>query len=171
MQEPGDFTKQGMREFITRFDLRDVGIPRQMDGIQTAVGRSLEMIEGVDPDQLLGTIDGLYPYHPNVREMRGDNRAGFYIMNFHPYVGLDRQRVHRGEHPLTVHAYHDSPRAMVDALAGTLGMPRDVKDARLAALLLRTAATRTVLCQGGTAMKFLNVVPTRSGLQVQEVML
>lgn len=171
MQEPSDLTRETVREFIARFGLTEVGVEHQAEIIRGAAECSAKMIRDADPRGLLRAIDSMYPYHPNVRDMRGGNRAGFYIVNMHPYVGLDRNLVHRGnDRPLTVQAYHDSPRAMVDALAGTLGMPRSVKEARLAALLLRTAATRTVICRGSEEMKMLNVVPKQQGgIEVQEV--
>jgi len=166
---PSDFTDDTMRRFVRRYELDEDSLRSDTAKVIDATKRSMDVIESINPSALLGTINSLYPYHPNVREMRGGNRAGFYIMNHHPHVGLDRMLVHRGDNPLTVHAYHDNPRAMMDSLAATPGMPGDVKRLRLSALLLRTAATRSVLCSGGAALKLLDVVPTRRGLQVQEV--
>lgn len=168
MRNPSDFTQDTVQSFIGRYGLQNMGIEERVVKISDAANRTFDAVAAVNPDALLDTINGLYPYHPNVRDMKGDNRAGFYILNHHPHIGLDRTLVHRGDHPLTVHAYHDSLRAMQDSLAGTLGMTREVKDLRLASLLLRTAATRTVLYEDNRALKLLNVVGTKRGVEIHE---
>ncbi|HJQ08696.1 MAG TPA: hypothetical protein VJ836_04430 [Candidatus Saccharimonadales bacterium] len=163
-----DITSDTFRSLVSRYDLKETDIYKQQRRIVGAAKQLQDQIAACTPDQILGTVDELYPYHQNVIAMSGNNRAGFYILNHHPYVGLNRYRVHRGESPLTVQAYHDSVRASMESLAGTIGMPAEVKGLRLAALLSRTAATRTVLCRDNPTMQYLHVSPTLHGLQVEK---
>lgn len=166
--DPQDITTDTERGLISRYGLKDTGVEKRMQSIADAAMRQQEQIAAVSPDVLLDTVNTLYPHQQNVIAMRGENRAGFYILNHHPWAGLDRARVHRGENPLRVQAYHDSVRASQGSLEGTVGMPVEVKLLRLAALLRRTAATRTVLCQDLPNMEYLNVVPAPRGLRVEQ---
>lgn len=166
MTNPQDITTDTERSLINRYGLRDTGVEERIEAIADAARRQQDELAKVSPDTLLETVNGLYPHQQNVSAMRGENRAGFYILNHHPYAGLDRARIHRGENPLLVQAYHDNVRASKDSLEGTLGMPAEVKLLRLAALLRRTAATRTVLSTPD--MEYLDVVPGPHGLQVQQ---
>ncbi|MEK7152537.1 MAG: hypothetical protein AAB834_01195 [Patescibacteria group bacterium] len=168
MTAPSDITNDTFRGLVGRYELKDTGIQENRTHVIEAANRLQDQVAACDPEELLEDVNRLYPYHVNVIDMKGDNTAGSYILNHHPYVGLDRSVVHRGENPLTVQAYHDNVRASMESLMGTVGMPADVKALRLAALLMRTAATRTVLCTGSPRMQYLHVVPTSRGLQVEQ---
>jgi hypothetical protein len=168
MTAPQDITTDTERGLISRYGLKDTGVEKRMRAIADAAMRQQEEITKITPDTLLGTVNTLYPLQQNIVAMRGENRAGFYILNHHPWAGLNRARVHRGENPLRTQAYHDNVRASKDSLEGTVGMPPEVKLLRLAALLRRTAATRTVLCADQPNMEYLNVVPAPRGLQVEQ---
>ena len=96
------------------------------------------------------------------------NRARFYIINHHPYAGPKRALIHRGDRPLIAWAYHDNVRAATESLSGTVGMPAEVKGLRLAALFLRSTATRAVLCRDDPAMIYLNATSTDHGLQIEQ---
>jgi len=125
------------------------------------------MFDRMNPDALLEAVDSCYPDHENVGSMLGDNAAGIYIFNHHPYVGLDRAKVHRGENPLQVQAYHTSIRASLEGLLG-LTMPGELKNLRLAAFILREAATPTVLIGKDPRINILHVVPGPRGLQFEQ---
>jgi hypothetical protein len=168
MIEPSDITNDTFRSLAKRYELTGAGIDQRRDEIRAAAELLLPQLVELTPEAILDTVNQLYPYHQNVVSMRGENRAGLYILNHHPYVGLNRNRVHRGNNPLVVQAYHDSVRATLDSLMGTVGMPSGVKELRQAALLARIAATRTILCADTPDMKYLNVVPTSRGIQIEQ---
>lgn len=165
--DPSDRTKYRLGKLVSRYEHDKTDFYANFSRIQDAAKLNLDAFAEVSADEILETVDDLYPLHPNVRAMNGENRAGFYILNHHPYTGLDRSLVHRGDNPLTVHAYHDSVRATNDSLLGTVGMSAERKGLRLAALFSRIAATQTVLCQNDPSMIYLDVVPTVHGIQVE----
>jgi hypothetical protein len=167
---PSDFTQDTLRSLISRYELKETGIVKDLGRIGAAADRMRDHFAetAADPEGLLADVSALYPQHQNVTSMRGNNTALFYILNHHPFVGLDRSLVHRGDRPLVATAYHDSVRATIESLQGTVGMPRRIKDLRLAALLSRVAATRTVLCADTPRMQYLHVVPTHRGIQVEQ---
>ncbi len=164
---PRDQTMDILRDFIGRYGLEDARVRSLIKQIQDAAKRIRDSKPNYDPDAFLAYADKLYPHQDNVAPMVGENQAGFYILNHHPRIGLKRQEVHRGEQKLQIHAYHDNVYASVHNLSDMRGMSREVKELRLAALLLRSAATRTVVCTG-KEIKFLHVVPTAHGTQVEE---
>ncbi len=166
--DPQDETMDVLREFIRRYGLEDARVKSFIIRIQDAAKRIRDSKPEHNPDQLLAYADKLYPGQNNVAPMVGENRAGFYILNHHPRIGLKRKDVHRGDKPLVVQAYHDNVYASVHNLSDMRGMSPEVRDLRLAALLLRSAATRTVVCAGNKDMKLLHVVPTAHGTQIEE---
>lgn len=165
---PSDFSVHILATFIARYGLKDSGIEENIERIQNSAGISLDAIEKVDPDVFLDEVNKMYPTHNNVAPMNGANKAGIYIFNHHPFVGLNRHKVHRGDNPLAVQAYHDSTRASISNLEGIVEMPKDLKGLRLAALLLRSVATSAVLIGDKPDVKILQVVPTAEGTQVEE---
>lgn len=165
---PRDETQDVVRAFVRRYGLQDSGIDDRMGEVRDAARKMQDAQHEHDPDGLLALADQLYPGQKNVNSMVGENSAGFYILNHHPHVGLIRQAVHRGDNTLTVQAYHDSIYASVNNVGNMRGMTREIRDLRLAALLMRSAATRTVICAGNENMTFLHVVPTPDGTQVHE---
>lgn len=168
---PSEMTKDTLGRLSARYGLGErISFKSDVVKISDAAKRSQEMFEAVDPQQLLETVDSSYPDHTNVGSMIGQNAAGIYIFNHHPYVGLNRANVHRSQEPLTVQAYHSSTRATYEGLLG-LKLPRDLKNLRLAAFILREAATPTVLIGSDPRINILHVVPdshSPRGLQFEQ---
>lgn len=166
--KPSAFTLETLGQTIARYQLPENETASAIKRVQESILRNLDFIEKVSPEDFLQVIDQMYPMHENVAGMIGENRAGIYIRNHHPNVGLRRQSVHRGEYPLKVHAYHDNVRATMDNLQSTVGMSVEMKLNRLAALLLRSSATPSVLIGDDKRFRLLDLVPTTSGYQVEE---
>lgn len=138
--------------------------------IQDTAKRNQDVLANTNPGDFLKATHESYPHHENIGAMRGDNHAGIYIFNHHPYVGLDRSKVHRSAEPLSVQAYHSSTKASLEGLLG-LTLPRELKNLRLAAFILREAATPTVLVGDDPRVRFLHIVPSVTashGLQFEE---
>jgi hypothetical protein len=95
-------------------------------------------------EHVVDTVDRAFPGHTNVPEMRGPASPGFYIVNGYPHLGLDRHNKHDVKQ-VRAQAYHDSLRARIDDINNTHAMPAAVRQHRIGALLLRSAATRTVI--------------------------
>ncbi len=114
-------------------------------------------------------LDSLYPTLDNVPAVVGPNHAAFYITNYHPHLGLDRNAAHcpvTGQ-PLVVSAYHDSVGASVADLVNFVSV--EELPYRIAARIARTAATQTILTEAhGGEMTFLDVYPAHNGLTVRQ---
>lgn len=168
---PSEMTKDTLGTLSARYGLDDrPTFKSDIVSISDAAKRNQKMLEDVNPDDLLATVDSSYPHHNNVGAMLGENTAGIYIFNHHPYVGLDRAKVHRSQEPLIVQAYHSSTRASYEGLLG-LTLPRELKNLRLAAFILREAATPTVLIGSDRRINILHVVSNdraSRGLQFEQ---
>lgn len=163
---PSEFTTHTLRQLSSRYQI-DISdrVPRIQDAAKRVRARLRP--EDISEDALIPEVNRLHPEHRNVARMAGENKAAFYLLNHHPYVGLNRDLIHRGDSPLVATAYHDSLRASFDSLAGTIGMSKDVRALRLTALLMRAAATRTVLTRDSQQMRFISIVPGEHGLQFE----
>lgn len=95
-------------------------------------------------EDLIQVLDDAYPEHHNVPEMAGKANPGFYIVNNFPHLGLNRHRKHE-EQRMGIHAYHDNVGARLDNVNNLHALSRPMRALRMAALLLRSAATRTVI--------------------------
>lgn len=168
---PSEMTKDTLGRLAARYGLDDRPTFKQdIISISDAAKRNQDKFNEVNPDELLETVDSSYPDHENVGSMVGKNAAGIYVFNHHPFVGLDRAKAHRSQEPLQVQAYHSSTRTVLEGLLG-LTMPRDLKNLRLAAFILREAATPTVLIGDDPRINILHVVPNihvPHGLQIEQ---
>ncbi len=118
-----------------------------------------------DPDNIIDLVDNLYPNHHNTAHMEGPNRARVYGVSHHPNVGLDRAKKRK----LGVQLYSDSLRAALDDLTNsTRDVRRERRELLVSALILRSAATRTVIGGLHEDMRFLEVKQGRSGLVTVE---
>ena len=115
---------------------------------------------------LLEAVDRMYP-SSNVVSMNGENRAGIYVVNHHPYVGLDRQKKHREEN-LEVQGYHDSLAASIGDLLMSRLKP-EILHKRLSAHVLRSAAVRTLIGGDDGSTTYLEVQATEHGPQINEI--
>lgn len=171
---PSEMTTDSLGRLAARYGLNErTTFHRDIKIVSETAKRNQKIIDGLKPDnldELLQTVDSSYPLHNNVGAMVGKNAAGIYIFNHHPYIGLDRAKVHRSEDPLQVQAYHSSTKASFEGLLG-LTLPRELKNLRLAAFILREAATATVLIGSDPRVKILHVVPSgkkTAGIQIEQ---
>ena len=164
---PTTMTEDTVDRLTARYELRDAEFERNIIRVKDTAKRNQDILSTTDPDDLLLKIEEAYPSHEVVNDMVGDNKAGIYIFNHHPFLGLKRDRVHRGDRPLEVQAYHDNVSASIGNLRATEGL-RELKGLRLAALIMRIAATPTVLIGSDERINILHVVTTPSGYQVEQ---
>ena len=165
MAQPTAFTQESVDRWVDLYKIGDEVTPGILKSVQ---GVAEEMRhETYDEAELLSSVDELYPDSKNVAKMKGANQAGIYVVNHHPYVGLNRHRKHR-ERGLQVQGYHDSLGA---GLANQLisHMNPDLRNTRLAAHLLRAAAVRTVIGGSNSNMRYLEAHMTTEGFKVEEV--
>jgi hypothetical protein len=135
------------RRWIGEHNLGRDGVT--LDTLETLVDHAaMQYVElkrtGAGVAHVVNQVDARYPDHHNVPDMHGPATPAFYIVNGYPHLGLNRHAVH-DVHGLTAQAYHDSLRARIDTVRHALGMSPEVRAYRLGALLLRSAATRTVI--------------------------
>lgn len=126
-----------------------------------------------DGDPLLDYADQLHPDSKNVVRVKGKNTARVYVTNYLPNLGKDRNK--KSPNP-TVRdmqkGYHDGIGADVQSLdpSNTRRMSDKVRQLKLVARIMRSAATRTLITtENRDEMVFLSVMKsrrTKSGLIV-----
>lgn len=163
--DPSDFTLDAIERWTRYYQLDDFVKPR-LQSLSDAAQAQHDYIQAYGTDDLVAMVDRLWPTHANVTHMRGENRARLYIINHHPHLGLDRHKAHR-ERQIVVQGYHDSLRAAVDDLNNTYNLTLEARGLRLAALFLRSAATRTVLGTLHDDTEYYSLIPTDRGPQIQ----
>lgn len=144
---PSDLTLDTIARWSSRYESHgDLRSP--IKKISAAAGRLHgHILENGPGEDILDVVNEAYPHHPNITSMVGDNQAGLYIVNHHPHAGLNRERTHRGANPVKVQAYHSNLGASMSEVANLemTGGIRMGRDLLAGAVLLRSAATRTLL--------------------------
>jgi hypothetical protein len=166
---PGDFTMDAIERWDRLYGLDLVGSDI-FDDLKDAAARQAEAERNrQDAESLLDVVDSLYPQHPNVRYMAGENRARLHVTNHHPFIGVNRQKQAQryGE---TAQAYHDNLAAIVERSSVLPDLSRQGRMLRAGAALMRAAATRTVVTLGHPDTRFLEVFADNSeaGLRFEE---
>lgn len=143
---------------------------KSFDMIRATAEKALPFLrEHHEARVVLSSVDALYPEKQTVTDMQGENKAGVYTISHHPNVGLDREQMHRGPHPLEVQSYFDCVQATLNLVRNTPRLSEHERQLRTAALLLRSAATPGVLLGEDTRFKILEVESTSQGISVQEL--
>ncbi len=165
---PSDFTKEALQRLSHESNLDFKRVTQYVGRLRLSAEALKSSIVQTNSDELLETVQNLFPHNAAVADMRGDNHAGVYIWNHHPYVGLDRGKVHRGRHPLVAQGYHDSLRATIVSVRNTPNMPSELRDLRISAAILRSAVTPAVVVGSDKRARLLHVKQGRDGLIVEE---
>lgn len=165
--EPGAFTLGLLKRFQRRY-FDGNGIANELVRIQEAAGKAIPQLQQQKED-VLSAVDSLHPGKLTVADMVGENKAGVYTFNHHPNVGLQREKMHRGAHPLDVQTYFDCIQASLNMVWNTNGLRHDERKLRAAALIWRSAATASVLVGSDERYKLLEVEPSSKGIQVTEL--
>jgi hypothetical protein len=166
--DPSDFTKEALHRISRESNLDYAQVIKRVDALRLAAEAVKKTIVSVESDAFLESVNSLFSAHSPVADVKGDNQAGVYIWNHHPYVGLDRNKVHRGKTPLVAHAYHDNVRATIVSVRSTPNMPTPLRDLRIAAVILRSAVTPAVVVGNDARARLLHVKQGRDGLLVEE---
>jgi len=160
MATPSDFTRDSLFEWAEYFNKQEV-VAENLGRITTAAEAQLEVVTEFCDDDLLAITDSLQPGHPNVYGVKGRPMARTYVMNFHPHVGKNRNmKPTDPDRAVLVQGYHDNIAAMVSDLETVYSLNGEMRGLRLVSLLLRSAATRTVITRDKMSeMAFLDVIP------------
>ena len=170
MTEPGDFTKDSLVRWASYLG-REETVSTYLDNIKKSAEEQRNYIYRRDNmDHLVGHLDELYPDHKNVGHMVGDNTARVYVMDFHPHVGIDRNKKPTvPEQALTIQGYHDNLAASTADIANIQNLSGVKRGLRFTAAVLRAAAVRTVVTQEHMdETAFFEAQQTKSGLQIFE---
>lgn len=145
MANPSGSTAESVNKWVVGHELGYLVTRNVLAGVQEAAGQQAEAwrFQG-SPEHIVHAIDAHHPDHTNVPRMRGKAMPHFYIVNHYPTLGLDRQAKHNTA-ALRAQAYHDNLGARLGDVHNTHALPVDVRSHRMAALMLRSAATRTII--------------------------
>lgn len=143
--QPSEQTSAYLQRWMQHHELDGFLDTDDFKAVMGAAALRLERVQaGASIEPLIEVVDKAYPDHHNVPEMKGDGSPGFYLVNNFPHLGLNRHHKHE-ERRLNIQAYHDNVGARLDNVHNLHALPHDVRAWRMAALLLRSAATRTVI--------------------------
>ncbi len=165
MASPSEFTQTSFDRWVHYYELGSYFNDDDTKAVQESAATLAQDIH--EESVLLEVVDRMYPSSNNVVKMNGTNNAGIYVVNHHPYVGLDRQKKHREEN-LQVQGYHDSLAASIGDLLMARLKP-EVLHKRLSAHVLRAAAVRTLIGGVDGSTTYLEVQPTAHGPQINEI--
>lgn len=167
--QPGDFTRDTLDRWMYEEDFKDAGKPLKAIAEAARRQHDEQTMSDAEAEALLDRI-GSYGGQNGIIAMSGDNKAVTYIINHHPHVGLNRHRLHRELHS-EAHAYHDSLGAIVAALgAETIhDYAHEKRGLMLAAILSRSAATRSVILSSSPALSAVEIYPSSRGIRMREV--
>lgn len=165
---PSDFTKDSIKRWDRYYGLGIVGTKAEIQ-LRDAAARQAELEQAShESHSLLEVIDELYPEHPNVRYMSGENRARLHVINHHPFVGINRQW-QAEQYGENAQGYHNNLAAIVERSLLLPDISRRGRKWRAGAAVGRAAATKTVVTQGHEDSRFLEVFPdTEMGLRFEE---
>jgi hypothetical protein len=171
MASPSEYTLDTVTRTAQELGLSDM-LHFSMRRISSAAKEHQEVLaahqQSVSLDTFVEHVDRIHPGRPNVKRMRGDNISRVYVTNLHPNVGIDRNNKPDDEEQATlIQGYHDSLAASLGDLANVRSLPYETRQLRAAALLLRSAATRSVLTADHLEeMTFYTVRPAHDGLKI-----
>lgn len=172
MRNPSDFTKDTVDRYSRYFNERE-HVERTLGGVMIAVAGINEYLgERKHIDSLIAHADDLYPEHANVKHVRGPGLSRTYVTNLHPFVGKNRNmKPCEPEEAIKIQGHHDSIAASVNLLRGANQLDSQTRGYRFTSMLLRSAATRTVVTGGWDEATLLEVRPaanSKSGLKISE---
>lgn len=171
MRDPSDFTKDTVERYGRYFNEQD-HVERTLGGVMMAAATINEHLgDKKHIDSLIAHADDLYPEHANVKHVRGPGLSRTYVINLHPFVGKNRNmKPSDPEEAVKIQGHHDSLGASVNLLRGENQLDAQTRGNRLTAMLLRSAATRTVVAGGWESPLLLEVRPasSKSGLAIIE---
>ncbi len=169
MHNPSNFTIDSAAKWANYFN-QPKTFGRHIRRVMEAAGVQLDYIQEKDRlHDLVEHIDSLRPDHSNVKRLIGENTAKVYVVNLHPHVGLDRNA--KPANPVTASAiqgYHDSLAASLGDIIESHNIERRERQVRVTSMILRAAATRTVLTRGNSDTTFIEVTPSKTGLEFSE---
>lgn len=170
MSNPSDFTIESADRWADYFNHKD-DFERVMPKLMEAAGVMKDFLEEKGRlEELVEHIDSMRPYHSNVKRLMGDNNSKVYVTNFHPHVGYNRNA--KPDNPTdasNIQGYHDSLAASIGDVSKSHFMVDEERKMRIASIILRSAATRSVLTQDVPETRFIEVKPSHKGLQFNEV--
>lgn len=170
ISKPSDFTLESAERWSNFFNHNE-DFDRFMPRIMEAAGVMKEHLDERDRlQELVEHIDSLRPDHSNVKRLLGDNNSKIYVTNFHPHVGYNRNA--KPNNPIessNIQGYHDSLAASIGDVSKSHFMVDEERKMRVASIILRSAATRSVLTENVPDTRFIEVMPSTKGLQFNEV--
>jgi hypothetical protein len=166
--DPNDFTLDAIKRWEKIYGIGVFGT-KAFRQLRDSAARQAELEQNIqETKSILEVVDELYPEHPNVRYMAGENRARLHVVNHHPFVGIDRRRQAKlyGEN---AQGYHNNLAAIVERSLLLPNLSRRGRMLRAGAAIMRAAATMTVVTQGHEDTRFLEVFPeVEHGLRFDE---
>ena len=170
MSNPSEFTKESADRWANYFHHKQ-DFDRLMPSLMEAAGVMKEHLDGIGKlEELVEHIDSMRPNHSNVKQLLGDNNSKIYVTNFHPHVGYNRNAKPKNiAEAINIQGYHDSIAASIGDVSKSHFMTDAERKMRVASIILRSAATRSVLTRDVPETRFLEVMPSNDGLQFKEV--
>jgi hypothetical protein len=142
---PSDATLSSYERWVAEHELEQVLTATILQDVIDAAGVLQAYLSNLDNvHHLVDAVEAAHPDYDNVPDMQGDATPAFYIVNKVPHLGLNRHRMHTKEQ-LKAQAYHDNLTARLDEVHNTHRLPHATRLLRMSALLLRSAATFTVI--------------------------
>jgi hypothetical protein len=172
MARPSDLTKLSVAEWAEHFNETD-HVQSTLGAISVSAAVHADKLEAESDNDLHAIADNLYPSHKNVYPCKEQPKLSrTYVINLHPHVGKNRNK--KPADPCEaqkIQAYNDTLAANVSDLAANNRMSKVERGYRLTAMLLRSAATRTLITAAYyDEFLFLDVLPSQNdpGLVVVE---
>jgi hypothetical protein len=150
---PSDETRSAVQRWSDLGELGRMATDTALEDVQGAAGLLVAELETRDTetmDHMIPTINAAHPGRHNVTHMEGTPTPKFYIVSHWPNVGLNRHVKHKVER-IQGQAYFDSLTPRVNNIRNTYELGHNLRALRVSALLLRSAATRTVVNAAKTA--------------------
>lgn len=170
MHEPSDFTKESAFKWAEFFHHSEAYY-KTINKVMEAAGIQLDFLSKKDNlNHLVEHIDALRPEHSNVKRLEGENKSRVYVTNLHPYVGYNRNaKFEEPSNAPLIQGYHDSLAASIGDISKSHFIINEERQSRISSMILRSAATRTVLTRDHPDTRFLEVAPSTKGLEFNEV--
>jgi len=170
MSNPSDFTLESTERWASFFHHKD-NFDKAMPRLMEAAGVIKEHLEQKGKlGELVEHIDSMRPDHANVKRLLGNNNSKVYVTNFHPHVGYNRNAKPKNPtQAANIQGYHDSIAASIGDVSKSHFMVDEERNMRIASIILRSAATRSVLTRDVPETRFIEVMPSNKGLQFKEV--
>jgi len=170
MVEPGPFTLARAREWADYFGVRD-RMEDQLESVSLGARAVLELTQAAPESEaeLLAHADELYRGYNNVGDVEGLSLSNIYAIGLHPYIGQNRNQKDPNDANI-IQGYHASIGANRTHLAVSSVDTGDEHGLLDTTMLVREAATCTVISSGRPDMTFLDIRPaeTRRGYEIVE---